>query len=625
MSFKLFFVSTFGLIKSTAKLETAHEALLSDYKMFCEFEKSAEHKEYHELELLMKSATFLQRKKEIQHLSLKGSKEEAQLTELKKLEKNSRLRKFYFTQKSEELKRFVKISESGIIESFRSLKKFVEGHEFQSEKKKAEERGKTKFETTEAFAKSKELKQLQNSNDLKFYLNYTRSAVLRNYEKMKDSAERKRFEELQKISGSLSSAAKGSIEASKLKELRKLENNSRLQKFYTTQKSDELRRFGKISESGLFNKFQSLKKYVESPDFRNEKKKAEADGKKEFETTEAFAKLQEYKKLQNSDDVKFFLNFEKSVNCRNYELMKDSPERKRFEELQKITATNEFKARVAYLEDKQKWEKTEEAAKEKRFAELKKLPQLINYLKYKSSNAFDFFKQWQLVFEDRFESAKLDTEKWMTKSHWADKALGQNFSQVGDLHAFTDGKNVSVGGNSLKLEVRKEKATSMQWRIPFGFVEQEFDYTSGVVSTAGVEWWKHGILEAKVKYAPALNLVDAIYLLGEESSPQINLVEMGMKNRLGILTKTAEHIQSESESLSGLKAGEFYIFRLEWSANSLVWKINEREMLTVTHNVPAFKMHLNAASIVVAEPTGSLPHRFEIGWVRFYQHHHNEK
>ena len=59
--------------------------------------------------------------------------------------------------------------------------------------------------------------------------------------------------------------------------------------------------------------------------------------------------------------------------------------------------------------------------------------------------AFDFFKQWKLVFEERFDSAKLDSEKWMTKSHWADKALGQNFSQIGDLHAFTDGKNVLVG------------------------------------------------------------------------------------------------------------------------------------------------------------------------------------
>ncbi len=475
MSFKLFIASTFGLIKSTANIESAHEALLADYRMFCEFEKSDEQKEYHELEVLVNSATFKQKKKEIQHLVLKGSKEDAQLTELKKLGKNSKLHKFYSTLKSDELKRFDKISNSELKAKYKELKALVDKHSLSALKKK--------------------------------------------------------------------------------------DKNS-----------------------------------------------------------EEYALYTEFHKINESDDIKFFKHFRKSSGFNNYELMIDSPERKRFEELQKITASEEFKARVAYLEDKHKWEKTEEAAKEKRFAELMKTPQLINYLKYKHSSAFDFFKKWKLVFEDRFENGKLDVQKWQTQSHWASQALGQNFSQIGDLHAFTDGKNISVDGKILKIEVRKEKAKGMQWRIPFGFVEQEFDYTSGIVSTAGVEWWKHGILEAKVKYAPSQNLVDAIYLLGEESSPQINLVEMGVKNRFGLLSKSPDGIKAECESISGLKMGEFYIFRLEWSANSLVWTINGREILTINQNLPAFKMHLNAASIVVGEPVSSLPHRFEIDWIRFYQH-----
>ena len=86
-----------------------------------------------------------------------------------------------------------------------------------------------------------------------------------------------------------------------------------------------------------------------------------------------------------------------------------------------------------------------------------------------------------------------------------------------------------------------------------------------------------------------------------------------------MLIKVADQIQTECESISGLKTGEFYIFRLEWNSHSLVWKINDREILTVSHDIPAFKMHLNLASIVVSEPT-DLPHRFEISWVRFYQH-----
>ncbi|MDP2336685.1 MAG: family 16 glycosylhydrolase [Bacteroidota bacterium] len=474
MSFKLFLASTFGLIKSTSKIEAAHQALLADYLLFCKFEKSSELNEYHELELLVNSATFKQKKSELRQLSLKGSKEEAQLKELKKLERNSRLKKYYAIEKSEELKRFEEISGSEELVHYKELKAAVEMHSYAAIKKKG----------------------------------------------------------------------KGS------------------------------------QEYAAYVEFQTVKKSV---------------------------------------DIQFFKRFRKSTALLNYELMKDSPERKRLEELQKITASVDFKARVIYLEDKQKWEKTDEAAKEKRLAELRQLPQLVNYLKYKNSSAFDFFRKWALVFEDCFESGKLDPQKWMTQSHGASQALGKNFSQAGDLQAFTEGKNVLADGKSLKIEVRKEKAKGMQWQIPFGFVESEFDYTSGIVSTAGAEWWKHGILEAKVKYDPARNLVDAIYLLGEASSPQVNLLEMGVKNRLGFLSKADHGIHAESESISGLKKGEFYIFRLEWTAHSMVWKINEREIFALNHNIPAFKMHLNAASIVVAEPTGSLPHRFEIDWVRFYQ------
>jgi beta-glucanase (GH16 family) len=476
MSFKLFIASTFGLIKSTSKLETAHEALHADYQMFCEFEKSEELKEYNELEKLIKSPTFLQNKKEIQHLVFKGSKEAAELAEFKKLSKNSRLYKFYTTLNSDELKRFDRISGSETMKKYKELKTGVEKHSL---------------------------------------------AALKNMDK-----------------------------------------NSKEYALYT-----------------------------------------------------------EFEKLKDSDDLVFFREFRKSPAFKNYELMLNSTAHKRHEELMKITGSDKFKARVAYLEDNRKWEKTEEHTKEVRYAELKKMPQLVNYLKYNSSSAFDFFRKWELVFEDRFKSGKLDTTNWTTQTHAASQTIGRNFSQLGDLQAFTEGRNVSVELNTMKIEVRREKTHGMQWQVPFGFMEQEFDYSSGVVSTAGTEWWKHGILEAKVKYAPSAHLVDAIYLLGEQNSPQINLVEMGVKNRVGLLSKSNDEIQAECENISGLKVGEFYIFRLEWNAHSLVWKINDREILTVTNHVPAFKMHLNAASIVVSDPT-DLPHRFEIDWVRFYQHKH---
>ena len=103
-------------------------------------------------------------------------------------------------------------------------------------------------------------------------------------------------------------------------------------------------------------------------------------------------------------------------------------------------------------------------------------------------------------------------QKWITQTHSVSQTLGRNFSQLGDLQAFTEGKNVLVEQDTMKIEVRKERTQGMQWQVPLGFIEQEFDYSSGLVSTAGTEWWKHGILEAKVKYSPNGHLVDALYI-----------------------------------------------------------------------------------------------------------------
>lgn len=476
MSLKLFLAQTFGLIKSTAKLEAAHEALLADYKMYCAFEKSAELAEYNELDLLLKSATFLQHKHEIQRLGFKGSKEEAQLAEYNKLAKNGQLQRFYQMLNSDDVKRFDKIAASEELSTYKKLKELVHNPSFDSKKKKDE-------------------------------------------------------------------------------------------------KSDE------------------------------------------------FAKNAQYHKLKDSDNIRFYEHFAKSKDYQTYLKFKDSVVRKRYEELKKIVEAEEFKARVAYLQDKHKWEKTEDHAKEKRYEELKKLPQLINYQKYNKSDAFAFFKKWDLVFEDNFKAGSLDHQKWMTQSHWAHQALGRNFSQMGDLHAFTEGRNVSIEFNTLKIQVRKESTHGMQWQLPFGFVEQKFDYSSGIVSTAGIDWWKHGILEVKVKYAPSQHFVDAIYLLGEETSPQINLVEMGAKNRVGLLSRTSSGINVQAEDINGLKSGEYYIFSLEWTSHGLTWKVNGRELYTITQDVPHTKMHLNIASIVVSEPTEHLPHTFEVDWVRFYQHH----
>ena len=64
-------------------------------------------------------------------------------------------------------------------------------------------------------------------------------------------------------------------------------------------------------------------------------------------------------------------------------------------------------------------------------------------------------------------------------------------------------------------------------------------------------------------------------------------------------------------------AGDSFIFTLEWTASSLVWKINGVEAFRQTENVPQEPMYINMAG-GLNKPISSQT-SMEIDWVRVYQ------
>ena len=250
---------------------------------------------------------------------------------------------------------------------------------------------------------------------------------------------------------------------------------------------------------------------------------------------------------------------------------------------------------------------------------MKELPHFVKYFKYKGKSDFDFLKKWELAFEDDFTASKLDSEKWSNVSFISEKLLGDNYSMPGDLHVFANGKNVKTGGR-LTLSVKKEKGAGKVWQMSAGFIPVEFDYTSDLVSTNKNFWQEDGIFEAKIKFNPIKQVVSSCYLSGENSTPRINLLEMGTKNQLGVsmLTNSGK-VNSTGLNISNLKKGKSYIFTVEKSGSSVIWRINETEVLTIQDSKLNFPLHINAASIVVYDvPGSSLPANFEIDWVKCY-------
>ncbi len=605
MSFKIFSFQLLGKIKPVEKVEGRRAALYQDYLEFLETEKSDELAEYRQLEKLVNSEEFKKKKAEIKALEYKGSKEYHLQKEFEKLEKSKPVRLYFKAENSTDLKRFGQQKDSEQMAEYYRLEEYIKEGEFQQEKKEIQ---------GQVFKGSTEEKHLADFNRLKknagikAYFALHNSDALRNHERFANSDKLKRFLELKNSSEKDTEARK---------ELKALQKEPDIRDYFKFEHSKKLKLYKETLGSHNLKKYEELKVFTSSEKFKS--REAFLKDKKKFERSEAYKKWQRFKQLAATDDVKFVLKYEKSNIYRNYLDVKESFDLKRFYELKDSISSTEFQKKKAYLGDKQKWEKTEGFKQEKRFAELKKSPRLVNYFKYKNSTAFSFFETWETIFEDDFSAPKIQAEKWSVRSAVAEKTLGENYSLSGDLHIYTNGQNISTG-NRLTIETRKEKTAGKVWNLAAGFIPAVLDYSSGIISTGTTFSRQDGIFEAKIKFNPVKQVVSSVFLQGEQASQHVHLLEMGVENRIGISSiNDDKKLVMNGLEISNLKKNKWYIFTVEKEGNRFTWKINDAEVLQLNGSGFASPLHINASSMVVYEvPAAKLPVKFEIEWVKCY-------
>ncbi len=606
MSFKIFTLQLLGKIKPVEKIELQRKMLFDDYQEFLRVEQSAELKELLELEKFIQSPDYKKRKEEIQQLRFRGSNEEALLREYEKLKKAGHLKKYFKLNDSADLKRFEAIKESEKLQEYRELSEFVENGNFRKEKEAA---NRQIYKGSEEQNQEQEYNRLKKSAGIKVYHELHKSQVLVRHESVAGSEKLKNYFNLKNLPDK---------DKQKKKELKDLLHDGEIKNYLKFERSKKLKIYRDTAGSYNLKRFEELKGIVVTDDFR--KRVAHLKDKQKFEKTSAFKKWKRWKELSASNEIQFFKKFEKSPLLKNYYDVQDSSDLKRFWELKEIVSSDEFLKRKAYLEDSKKWEKSEEYATGQNYRKMMDQSHIAKYFKYKGTDAFDFFKNWEVTFEDDFSASQLKTEKWSTISLFAEKSLGKNYAMPGDLHVYTNGNNVSTGGK-LVIETRKEKTEGMVWKMSAGFVPQGFDYTSGLVTTAKSFWQEDGIFEAKVKFNPVKEVAHIFALQGQKLSPRLHLIEMGTKNRIGVAeTSETGKLRVDGLDLSNLKNGKWYIFTLEKSGGNVTWKINDTEVFKTEQRHVGFPLHLNLQSIVVDQVPGSkLPVSFQVDWVKCYK------
>lgn len=606
MSFKIFVLQIFRKIKSVEIIEKQRKTLRDDYLEFQQVEKSEELAEFLSLKKWVNSDEFKKRKAEINALEFQGSKEFNQLKEFKNLKKARHIKKYFIVAGSNKLKRFGELKNSEKLNKYDLLLEYMKDGEFQKEKREVVSQV---FKGSVEEKRFLDYKRLSKLPGIKAFIELNDSRKLMNHEKFADSEKLKKFLQLKNAPVK---------DKQKRKECRVLKNDSEIKFYFRFEKSKKLKFYRETNDSHDLKKYLELKAFVESDYYK--KRKAFLKDRKKFGKSEAYNKLQKFNVLKADQDVKFFLKFEKSSDYKNYLDVKDSFDLKRLRDLKEITSSKEFLERKAYLEDKKRWIKSEEFAKQQHYLEAKNIPHLVKYFKYKGTSVFDSIKNWEVVFEDDFLSHQLNSEKWSTRSYWADQLLNENYSMPGDLHVFTNNGNIKCN-HKLTIEVKKEKSKGQVWKMPAGFVPMEFDYTSGMISTGNSFWQEDGIFEAKIKFNPVKQVVSSFSLLGEKESSRVNLLEMGTKNRLGISNIDSKgKVKMNGLGISNLKKGKSYIFAVEKSGKSFTWRINEKEVLKIKNTAINYPLHINASNIVVYDiPDPKLPFIFEINWVKCYR------
>jgi hypothetical protein len=603
MSFKIFSLQLTGKIKPVNTIENHRKSLAEDYDEFQKTEVSEELKNFLDIENYINSQEFKKKKKDIEALQFKGSVEDNQLKEYRRLKKSARIRKYFQLVGSADLARFETGKESQKMADYYSLLEYIKEGQFEKDKKEIQ---------SQVFKGSVEEKHLIDFRRL------DKSAAIRAYNEL-DGSEKllkhKTFENSEKLK--TFSQLKNSTDKEKRKEFNQLKKDAGIKAYFRFEKTKKLKLYHEVSGSHDLTRYIELKEFVSTETFK--KQEAFLKDKKKFEKSEAFQKQNEFKKLSADDIVKFVLKYEKSGLYKNYLDVKDSFDLKRYQELEELIQTQEFIAKKNWLEDKKRWEKTDDYKMEQQYLQEKAKPEFVKYFKYKDSTAFDFFKKWETVFEDNFTGNKINKEKWSTFIPAAEKLLGANYAMPGDLNIFTSGSNLKVE-NKLSIQVKNEKVSGMVWQMPAGFVPTDFEYTSGMLNTGDRFLMEDGILEAKIHFNPVKQVASSFSLSGQETMPRVNLIEMGVKNNVGIASVNSNgKIENSGLDISNLKKGE-YIFGLEKSGGDFIWKINETEVWRQNNSGLNKPLQLGASSLVIEKITGTqMPVNFEINWVKCYR------
>jgi hypothetical protein len=298
-----------GLIPSTSKIEQAEKALVTEFEKLNVFAASDQLARYEELDGLVNSSEFIQKRKEIESLKYKTSEEFAREKEFFSLQKAKDIVLYFKTIGGHDLKRFQDLDGSDRIIAFEKLENFIKSTEFREKEKMKP----FTFRDTDEYSKFLEYKSLRKDPEVKGYYKAKKKG---------DAVKTKIINQFEELEAFIKSSAflakknmkpitfKDSEEYKKLLEYKRLKASPEIKEFYRFGESKEYANYLNTHDSKRLERYGELREYTTSKEFR-ERKNYLLD-KKRFEKTEMFRQAQEYDKLKKNPDIIWYFKIKDS-------------------------------------------------------------------------------------------------------------------------------------------------------------------------------------------------------------------------------------------------------------------------------------------------------------------------
>ena len=576
-----------GLIPNAQKIDSAWAELFKMRDELQMIEASAQLTRYLELRVLVQSDDFQTKKGQINSLNLNNSDEYHLLKELMTLEKLKPIKDYFRFIQSGDFERINEIGNSPELARYYELENIVQSPDFIHRKKETEA---LRYKGSPEYIKRLEYNTLQ------------KSSLLKQYRATLESEEYRLFLKFD------ASANGNSVDLQ--------EEDKKVKIYRHFLKSKAYKNLLAVEQHDLPGKLEKLKNETNSTHFLE--KEAILMNRNRFATTPDYPILNEYTNLSKSSDIRFYIKCINSSIYANYKEIVVSAALSRLLELRLKVSDPEFKQRVEFLKNKKRYELTPEFKLESELRELERSKMITTYHQLKKRPELSFFDQWEIVLDENFSGHQLSTKLWEPENYWGSKIAGFSFSQSAELQAFKGLKNIEIKNKVLSIVTKAEKTAGKVWDPSFGLIPKEFEYSSAILNTGNSFKFKEGVVEAKVKFRAESAITSAFSLTGSTPFPQIDVFRSGSKRvGLGIIERPDNGGVKKLVQVKGLNFNNFHIFRLEISGDLMIWKINNHEVHREQYSPNSEEYFLNfVGSIHKPLNTQSLPHHFEIDWVR---------